>query len=356
MRSLILLVALFAPGLQSAWAQGLESKSTTWSFAVSGASRNCGDVVMPAISKAVIGHNASFFWHLGTYRNIYRIDEDFQQAAGAPVKNIDYYAQAWDDFIKNQLIPFGSVPVFLTKGNHEAIPPKSSEDFIRQFGDWLATPQLTEQRLKDDPTDHVLKTYYHWIQRGIDFVSLDNSTDDQFDGDQLTWFEMVLKKAGTARNVKTVVVGMHVPLPESIAAAHGMDVTVQGLESGLRVYADLLRFRNSTSKGIYVLASDNNYYVSGIFQTEYWRTHGGVLPGWIIGTGGAERYQLPADVFMATEAETNVYGYLLGTVSSNGRIRFDFHKVSETDVPPKVIQRYSAQFVHWCFSENTSPH
>jgi len=32
-----------------------------WRFAVSGDSRNCGDIVMPAIAKSVLAHKAEFY-------------------------------------------------------------------------------------------------------------------------------------------------------------------------------------------------------------------------------------------------------------------------------------------------------
>jgi hypothetical protein len=50
----------------------------------------------------------------------------------------------------------------------------------------------------------------------------------------------------------------------------------------------------------------------------------GVLPGWIVGTGGAKRYALPLTANQADDARTNVYGYLLGTVQQDGMINFSF--------------------------------
>ena len=48
----------------------------TWRFAVSGDSRNCGDIVMPAIASGVVHDGAAFYWHLGDFRAIYKFDED----------------------------------------------------------------------------------------------------------------------------------------------------------------------------------------------------------------------------------------------------------------------------------------
>src|SRR2546430_12720908 len=49
-----------------------------WTFAVSGDSRNCGDVVMPSIAAAAANNHAAFYWHLGDLRAIYGVDEDYQ--------------------------------------------------------------------------------------------------------------------------------------------------------------------------------------------------------------------------------------------------------------------------------------
>ena len=93
--------------------------------------------------------------------------------------------------------------------------------------------------------------------------------------------------------------------------------------------------------------------MQGIFNTDYWRTHGGVLPGWIVGTAGAVRYPLPQNWKDAGAAETNVYGYLVGTVQSDGTVRFTFEKLNESDIPASIVNRFAPQFVHWCFSENS---
>jgi len=46
-----------------------------------------------------------------------------------------------------------------------------------------------------------------------------------------------------------------------------------------------------------------------------------VLPGWIIGTAGAQRYKLPAETTPAQHAQTNVYGYMIATVARDGGCR-----------------------------------
>jgi len=61
-----------------------------------------------------------------------------------------------------------------------------------------------------------------------------------------------------------------------------MNESPTGTSSGRRVYADLLRAQNSGHKYVYVLASHSHYYMDGIFNTDYWKKNGGVLPGWIV--------------------------------------------------------------------------
>ncbi len=324
-----------------------------WTFAVSGDSRKCGDVIMPAIAAGVHHDQAAFYWHLGDFRAIYDFDEDYKQiAATSPPRIIDYQNSTWDDFIQNQLVPFAETPVFLGIGNHELIPPKTRADFLIQFADWLDTPELRRQRLKDNPRDHLLRTYYHWQRAGIDFINLDNASPDQFDKDQLTWLERILAGDAKDSSIATLVVGMHEALPDSIAKGHSMSDSPQGEMSGRRVYADLLDIQHSAHKNVYILASHSHVLMGGIFNTGYWRANGGVLPGWIVGTADAIRYVLPPHASEAKAAKTDVYGYLLATVNSDRTIAFEFHQIEEKDVPPEVVARFTAAFVHQCFTAN----
>jgi Calcineurin-like phosphoesterase len=351
----ILWVVLAGPAALPAAAQ--QQPGGNWRFVVSGDSRNCGDIVMPGIAVTARKNQAAFFWHLGDLRAIYTFDEDIlhqPEHLAKPLNIAEYENIAWPDFIENQIAPFGSIPFLVGIGNHETIPPlKTREGFLLQFADWLDTPMLRAQRFDDDPQDHRLKAYFHWIDRGVAFYSLDNATYDQFDAEQLRWFERVLAKDLADGTIRTVVVGMHRPLPDSISAGHGMNESAAGTESGRRVYADLLGAQNAGHKRVYVLASHAHFYMEGIFNTEYWRQHGGVLPGWIVGTAGAVRYPLPEHSADAQAAMTNVYGSLLGTVRPGGEIHFEFQKLSESAVPASVTSRYGRDFVHWCFAENT---
>ena len=169
-------------------AQSKEKSTEILRFAVSGDSRNCGDVVMPGIAAGVIAQKAAFYWHLGDFRAIYTFDEDMQhepEHIAQPLNISAYESAAWPDFLENQIVPFGKVPVFLGIGNHETIHPKTREELIPQIADWLDTPILRDQRLRDDPHDHLLETYYHWMMAGADFINLDNATAEQFDTAQI---------------------------------------------------------------------------------------------------------------------------------------------------------------------------
>ena len=338
---------LFAQNHASSGSQG-----EVWHFAVSGDSRNCGDIVMPAIAEGVQKDKVSFYWHLGDYRALYTFDEDYLQANPATTIQ-DYQTNAWPDFITHQLKPFGDIPVFLAIGNHELITPNTRGSYIQQFADWLDEPVLRKQRLDDNPADHLLKTYYHWVDRGVDFITLDNASADMFDTNQMTWFSNVLKAAATDPTVHTVVLGMHAALPDSLSAGHSMNDSPQEQVSGRLVYAQLVQFRNTTKKNVYVLASHSHYVMNNLYATAC-RAPDEVLTGWLVGSAGAVRYRLPPEHSGATLAVTDVYGYLLAAVGPEGTITFEFKPVDEKDVPASVVTQFTQGRVHWCFAENKS--
>lgn len=353
------ILAASAPARPRPPAQEGAAANASWSFAVSGDSRNCGDVVMPAIAAGVKADRADFYWHLGDFRAIYTFDEDIEhqpEHLKKPLTISDYESLAWTDFIESQLMPFGSLPVFLAVGNHEMVPPMNRDLLLPMFADYLNTPVIAHQRAVDDPHDHRMKTYYHWIERGVAFYTLDNGTTDEFTPEQLGWFQRVLKRDSADPAVHSIVVGMHEALPDSISEDHSMADFPAGTESGRRVYGYLLQAQNVAHKRVYVLASHSHYFMDGIFNTPYWKSHGGVLNGWIVGTAGAVRYALPPEARDARAAQTNVYGYLLATVQANGEIHFDFKKLAESDLKTAVGNRYQADFIHWCYTENSQAH
>jgi hypothetical protein len=325
----------------------------SWRFIVSGDSRNCGDVIMPAIAAHSAQFAPSFYWHLGDLRAIYKVDEDmaFEAANRGQVLACDAYEKlAWSDFAENQIAAFGSLPFYLGIGNHEVIAPKSEDAFKCQFNDWLDQPVLQSQRLQDkEPAQP--QPYYHWIQGGVDFIYLNNAANT-FSDDELTWLAHRLESAKGNAAVKSIVVGMHEALPDSLGNSHSMGDNPVGRPSGETVYKALISFRDETRKPLYVLASHSHFYMENIFDTPKLK-EGGAKPltGWIVGTAGAVRYPLP-DAAPVT-AMTDVYGYLLATVSKEGTIRFSFEEVQESDVPQYVRQRYPATLVPWCFAHNS---
>ncbi len=342
-----LTIALSTPG------SGATEPGQSWTFVVGGDSRNCGDVVMPAVAAGAASAGAAFYWHQGDFRCMSDFDEDIlhqPEHRNARPTITAYQDLAWDDFIASQLAPFGSIPVFLGIGNHELVSPKTRGEYLAQFADWLNAPEIQRQRLKDNPKDRRLKSYFHWVRNGVDFLNLDNASPDQFDRGQMRWLEDVLRRDAEDPAITTIVAGMHCALPDSIAGNHSMNEWALGEQSGRRAYAMLLDAQRA--KHVYVLASHSHYYMKGAFNTPYWRSHGGVLPGWIVGTMGATRYKLPSGFDQAEEARTNVYGYLLASVGADGSIRFEFREISEGDVPADVVTRYTPDFVHQCFAGN----
>lgn len=346
--TVVVLVAVLSTAARAA------PRSAPWTFVVSGDSRNCGDVVMPAIAAATRANHARFYWHLGDLRFIRDFDQDYRQLH--PNTTIaEYLAGAWSDAQQNQLEPFGDLPLFLGIGNHEVIPPKTREEFIVAFADWLDSPAIREQRLRDDPHDHRVRTYYHWSMEGIDFVNLDNASPEQFDAPQLQWLQTVLDRDRLDGRIRAVVIGMHEALPDSLAPAHSMDIELIEKTTGRLVYAQLLELR--ASKPVYVLASHSHFVMEGIFDTPYWREHGGVLPGWIVGSAGAVRYPLPPGAHQAHFARSHVYGYLLATVQPRGAsdrdpIGLEFREVSEAAVPGAVLERFGTTLVRQCYDQN----
>jgi hypothetical protein len=312
---------------------------------------------MPGIAAGVRADHAKFYWHLGDFRANYDFDQDLLSAPEYRGKHLaiaDYQRLEWDDFIQHQIDPFGEIPVYLAIGNHELVPPKTRADYLQQFADWLDSPAVRAQRLQDDPHNHKIQTYYHWIQGGVDFISLDNASHDQFDDAQLSWIEHVLARDEKDGGVRSVVVGMHDALPDSISTGHGMNESAQMERSGRRVYRDLLTFRDKTKKHVYVLASHSHFLIEDAYNDACHPTPDTLLSGWIVGTAGAIRYRLPPNLGGSKRARTDVYGYLLGTVQSNGEIQFVFKEVKPTDIPSDVSERYGNKQVQACFEENKS--
>jgi hypothetical protein len=325
---------------------------------VAGDSRNCGDVVMPAIAEAAKNNGAKFYWHLGDWRAIYTFDEDMAQAAvmaGTPLLIADYLRGAFKDAIDNQIKPFEErgIPIFVGIGNHETIWPMTRDRFVQAFNAYLDRPAIHEQRMKDDRTDTTVWTYYHVVNNGVDFITLDNGSCDMFDDAQMAWLRKVLDRDAADSSIRTIVVGMHAALPDSRSCGHSMGNYPQQQKSGRELYKLLLTIRDKNKKQVYVLASHSHFVMDNVYDSAYWRANGGVLPGWIVGTSGAVRYRLPEAAVAGPNVRTDVYGYLLATVSPNGSITFEFRELTPKDIPADVVKKYSKNFVeNFCFAAN----
>lgn len=335
-----------------------KTPDTTWHFVVAGDSRNCGDVVMPAIAEGAKNSNARFYWHLGDWRAIYNFDEDMAQAAvmaGTPLQVQSYLRNAFKDALENQLKPFDDrgVGVFAGIGNHETTWPMTRAGWVKAFTPYLDIAAIRDQRLKDDPTDTTVRTYYHVVTNGIDFITLDNASCDMFDDAQMTWLKKVLDRDAADPAIRTIVAGMHAALPDSRSCGHSMGNYPIQQKTGREVYAMLLSMRDKSKKKVYVLASHSHFVMNNVYDSEYWRTHGGVLDGWIVGTSGAVRYRLPETATPGPNVRSDVYGYLLGTASADGSINFEFREITPKDIPADVVKKYSKNFVEtFCFAAN----
>jgi hypothetical protein len=331
-----------------------QTAASSWTFAVSGDSRNCGDFVMPAIAAKVKSEGDLFYWHLGDFRWIAQPDQDMKamEPGGSNRSFADYQRRAWDDFLEHQIAPFGSLPVFLGRGNHEAIKPMTRAGYIARFSSFLTRPEIEAQRKADSDSRAAVEPWYHWTRDGVDFITLDNASHDEFSEPQLRWLRAVLDRdLAPNSGIHTIVAGMHEALPHSTSSDHGMDDWDLGRGTGELVYSWLFDAR-AAGKHVYILASHSHFYSPHIFNTPYWNQHSSnVLPGIIIGSAGAHRYQLPRDADQASRA--NIYGYLQGTVQADGSIDFVLHELSENDLIQSKWPNAPLDAIHECYIHNS---
>ncbi len=329
-----------------------QSPTEQWSFAVSGDSRNCGDFVMPSIATKVKAENDAFYWHLGDFRWIVLADQDAEalQPPGSHYSHFEYQRRAWDDFLSHQIASFGSFPVFLVRGNHENVHPMNRAGYIAKFSSFLTRPEIAAQRAADGTASSALQPWYHWIENGVDFITLDNASHDEFSDAQLRWLRTVLDRdLAPNSGVRGIVAGMHEALPHSSGSDHAMDDWELGMRTGEQVY-EWFYAAQSAGKHVYLLASHSHYYSPNIYNTPYWRQRGKVIPGWIIGLAGAHRYKLPAGADEASR--TNIYGFMRGTVQADGSIGFALHELSENDLVQSKWANAPLAAIHECFVRN----
>jgi len=329
----------------------------TWSFVVDGDSRNCGDLIMPVIAKRAIQKGARFYWHLGDLRWLASADQDYaglHRNDPEALKMDNYLKAAWDDFKMNQIKPFGKVPFFLGIGNHELIG-RTRAQFVEAFHEQLNIEAIRRQREADDPNDQTVRTYYHWMMDGIDFINLDNA-DNMFNNAELTWVTKLIASDQANAQVRALVVGMHSALPDSYSIDHSMNQGADKGMSGRIVYKQLLALKKQTGKPVYLLASHSHYFLSDIYNTGSWQGNGGVLPGWIVGTAGAQFFAVPPAVKGFTSYAENQYGYVLVTVNSSKTSRdplqLTFIPIKQVELGPDIVNKFGVDAVHFCFSQN----
>lgn len=337
----------------------------TWYFAVSGDSRDCGDLVMPKIARDIEERRATtpvdFYWHLGDFRRLYGPDCDMVKRThpdwdcksrpegelGADEMN-QYLENSWDDFIENQVAPFGAMPVFLGIGNHELAAGRTRDEFRRKFQKWLTSGPIHLQRVQESKKGFYSTegdTYYHFVKNGVDFIYLDNADSKSFSAEQLVWLAKVLANDAADPTVKTIVAGMHEALPYSKQRGHAMDATCQGLCSGEQAYDLLYRAHQINGKNVYVFASHSHLFVDQAFEGQAEHT-GQVLPGWIVGTAGAEQYRQESDPIQ--------YGYAMVTVHPDGTLDVAFREVKR-DSPPLATGPGADPLTAFCFENNKRP-
>ena len=330
-----------------------QTNDTAWNFAVSGDSRNCGDFVMPAIASSVKAENDAFYWHLGDFRWMSKQDQDLvaMQPAGKELSIEDYHRIAWDDFLTHQMTSFGTLPVFLGRGNHETVAPMTRDGYIAKFGAFLNRPEIAEQRKADGADAGPVGPWYHWTHEGVDFITLDNATKDEFSDEQLKWLRAVLDHdLAPGSGIRAIVAGMHEALPHSTGSEHAMDDWELGNRTGELVYTWFYDAQ-AAGKHVYLIASHSHYYSPDIFNTPYWKQHSNrVVPGLIIGSAGAHRYALPKTA--AKGAKTHIYGYVQGHVHPDGQIDFKLHELSEDDLVKSRWPNAPLDAIHECVVNN----
>jgi hypothetical protein len=264
-----------------------------------------------------------------------------------------YLKAAWDDFAQNQVAPFGQMPFLLGIGNHEVIG-RTRDQFVAHFRTLLDIDPIRRQRETDDPNDHTVRPYYHWRAPGTDLINLDNAFS-VFDQAQSDWTMKVIAADEADSEVKVLLVGMHESLPDGYSQDHSMNQGADKGKSGRAIYRRLLEFRRKTGKQVHVFSSHSHYYLEDIYNTGSWQSSGGVLPGTLIGTAGAQHFSVPPEVKSFAAWAENQYGYALVRVDPNGGTRavdVRFVPVKRQDISAAAISKFGRNAVDFCFSQN----
>ena len=151
---------------------------------------------MPAIAAKVKAEKDAFYWHLGDFRWMHPADRIWWPCSRRANRSrtSEYQQRAWDDFLEHQMASFGTFPVFLGRGNHENVKPMTRDGYIAKFSSFLNRPEIVAQRKADGRAADGPQPWYHWTQDGVDFITLDNASKDEFTDTQLRWLRSVLDR------------------------------------------------------------------------------------------------------------------------------------------------------------------
>ena len=355
--------ATLAGGKVAPARQGVQQSTpsgASWRFAVSGDSRNCGDVVMPAIAAGVARDQAAFYWHLGDFRAIYTFDEDIEhqpEHLGKPLTISDYENLAWQDFIDSQLAPFGKLPVFLAMGNHEAVPPKTRERasaavcrLAEHAGD--RAPAIAGRSARPShedllPLDRARRGVLHAGQRHARPV-------------RPRPVALVRARAGARlrRSQRGHDRGRHA---RGLAGQHRRVAQHAGFSGGNRERAArLCRLAAGAERGAQTRVRSRQplaFLSWTAFSTRNTcgRT-GACCPDGSSGRPGRCATFCRPTPKTPTRRKPTCTAICSPPSQPSGEIHFDFKKLAESDLQAAVGKRYQADFVHWCFAQNTEAH
>ena len=222
---------------------------------------------------------------------------------------------------------------------------------MAKFAKFLDRQEISQQRKADGAAAAPIGPWYHWTHEGVDFITLDNSSREEFSDAQLRWLRGVLDRdMAPGSGIRAIVAGMHEALPHSRGSEHAMDDWELGEMSGDLVYTWFYDAQ-AAGKHVYVFASHSHYYSPNVFDTPYWKQHTNrVVPGIIIGSAGARRYALPKTA--ENSAKTHIYGYVQGHVHADGQIDFTLHELSEDDLVKNRWPNAPQDAIHECYVNN----
>ena len=186
---------------------------------MSGDSRNCGDIVMPAIASGVLASRSEFYWHLGDFRAIYAFDEDMVPPAliGTAAQTADHH-----HLRDHCLARFHRSPVRALWHTSHPAEPRESRDHPARHARTIPAYNLPTGWIHLRCAHSACRTIRRIINcartiTGSIAISIssrmDNAGPDKFDAAQLTWFHSVVDRAEKSPAIQTLVVGMHAALP-----------------------------------------------------------------------------------------------------------------------------------------------